>query len=84
MLINSCLSSIPTYTMEVCLLLEGVHHKWILLGQDFFWEGRENIRKYHMMKCEALCRPKDFGGLGFANTRVMNIVLLGKWIARIE
>lgn len=37
-----------------------------------------------MMKWEALCRPKDFGGLGFINTRIMNVVLLCKWIFKLE
>ena len=33
-----------------------------------------------MVKWEALCRPTDIGGLGFLDTRVMNICLLSKWI----
>lgn len=37
-----------------------------------------------MIKWEALCRPKEFEGLGFTNTRVMNIALLCKWIFRLE
>lgn len=37
-----------------------------------------------MVKWEALCRPKEFGGLGFTNTRVMNIALLCKWIYKLE
>ena len=29
---------------------------------------------YHMVKWEALAAPKDFGGLGFVDTRAMNTV----------
>jgi hypothetical protein len=37
-----------------------------------------------MIKWEALNRPKDFGGLGFLDVRVMNTCLLAKWIDRLE
>lgn len=37
-----------------------------------------------MLKWQALCRPKDYGGLGFIDTRLMNIALLGKWIVKLE
>lgn len=66
------------------LLPEGVHHEFDSIKARFFWEGLENKRKYLIVKWEALCRPKDFRSLGFINTRVMNIALLGTWIARIE
>jgi len=36
-----------------------------------------------MMKWGTLCLPKDFGGLGILDTRVMNDVLPGKWAWRI-
>lgn len=83
-LINSCLSSIPLYMMGVYLLPEGVHNKMDSIRARFFWEGLEKKRKYHMIKWEALCRPKEFGGLGFIDTRKMNIALLCKWIYRLE
>jgi hypothetical protein len=31
-----------------------------------------------------LINPKSLGGLGFIDTRVMNIALLCKWIFRLE
>lgn len=37
-----------------------------------------------MIKWEALDKPKEFGGLGFIDTRAMNITLLCKWIFRLE
>jgi hypothetical protein len=37
-----------------------------------------------MIKWEALDKPKYFGGLGFIDTRAMNISLLCKWIYRLE
>lgn len=83
-LINSCLSSVPMYMMGSYLLPEQVHHKIDSIISKFFWEGLEKKRKYHMMRWDALTRTKDFGGLGFINTRVMNKALLCKWIFRLE
>ena len=37
-----------------------------------------------MIKWEALDKPKDFGGLGFIDTREMKTSLLCKWIHRFE
>jgi hypothetical protein len=37
-----------------------------------------------MIKWEALSRPKEFGGLGFQDVRVMNVCLLAKWIDKLE
>ena len=48
-----------------------------------FWEGVDK-KKYHMVKWGALAKPKEFGGLGFINTRAMNAALLCKWIFRLD
>lgn len=37
-----------------------------------------------MVRWEDMAFPKDFGGLGFSETRRMNIALLAKWIIKIE
>jgi hypothetical protein len=50
----------------------------------FFWEGVGEKKKYHMVKWDRLCMPKEFGGLGFADTRIRNICLLSKWIYKLE
>ena len=36
-----------------------------------------------MVKWEHLCLPKDYGGLGILNTRIMNETLLTKWVWRL-
>lgn len=36
-----------------------------------------------MIKWEALCHPRDYGGLGILNTQIMNDCLLVKWIWKI-
>lgn len=37
-----------------------------------------------MIKWEALNIPKEFGGLGFLDVRVMNTCLLLKWVDKLE
>ena len=37
-----------------------------------------------MIKWEALNRPKELGGLGFLDVRVMNTCLMVKWIDMLE
>ena len=83
-LIDSCLSSVPLYTMGVYQLYEGNFQKVDAIRARFYWQGTSKKRKYHMVKWEALSRPKEFGGLGFMDVRVMNTCLLAKWIDRLE
>ena len=49
----------------------------------FLWRGDETKFKYHMVRWENVCFPKDYSGLGVINTRRMNEALLTKWIWRI-
>lgn len=83
-LINSSLSSIPMYSMRFYWLHEGTHKKIDSLRGSFFWEGVGNKKKYHMVKWEALAVPKEFGGLGFIDTRALNTSFLAKWIFKLD
>jgi hypothetical protein len=40
--------------------------------------------KYHMVKWENVCQPKDVGGLGIINTRLLNEALILKWAWRLQ
>ena len=82
-LTNSSLSSIPTYLMGIYLLHEGTHKAMDTIRSSFFWRGDSDRAKYHMIKWENVCLPKDFGGLGIINTWVMNESLLLKWVWRL-
>ena len=82
-LTNSTLSSIPTYTMGVYKLGEEVHQKMDSIRSQFFWSGAGDKFRYHMVKWEQMCLPKDFGGLGIINTRILNDTLLLKWVWRL-
>jgi hypothetical protein len=43
----------------------------------------EERRKYHLVKLETVCLPKDQGGLGVLDLEVMNIALLSKWLWKL-
>uniref|UniRef100_J3MPR6 Reverse transcriptase zinc-binding domain-containing protein n=1 Tax=Oryza brachyantha TaxID=4533 RepID=J3MPR6_ORYBR len=83
-LINSCLSSIPSYAMGLFLLPETIQHEIDSVRGRFYWEGMGERKRYHMVKWSNIAFPKDFGGLGFTDTGAMNIALLGKWIFKLE
>ena len=72
------------YTMGVYLLYEGNYQALDAVRKRFFWQSTNKKHKYHMVKWEALIRPKEFGGAGFMDIRAMNICLLVKWIERVE
>jgi hypothetical protein len=83
-LIESCLSSIPTYTMGIYHLQEEIHQKMDTARANFFWHGPHQKRKYHMAKWRVMASPKKVGGAGFTDTRVMNKCLLAKWLVKLE
>jgi hypothetical protein len=80
---ESSLSSLPVYTMGMYLPLEEVHHKIDSARAVFYWDSGQK-KKYHMVKCDELAKPRDHWGLGFTETRLMNMCLLSKWIFKLE
>jgi hypothetical protein len=68
---------------RVYLLPEEVHHKIDSTRANFYWDTGQK-KRYNMVKWADLAKPKDFGGLGFIDTRLMNTYLLSKWIIKLE
>ncbi|RVW59605.1 putative ribonuclease H protein [Vitis vinifera] len=50
------------------------------LQRDFLWSRPREGKKYHFIRRDVVCRPKELGGLGFKNTSLRNNALLGKWL----
>jgi hypothetical protein len=55
---NSCLASLPIYTMGFYLLFKGAHKKMNTIRSRFFWRRAGDDFKYHMVKWSAVCRPR--------------------------
>jgi hypothetical protein len=83
-LLNACLSCIPTYAMSMYLLPKTVVKKIDIVRKRFFWQGGANKRKYHLVKWAVITKSKKKGGLGVKNLRKMNISLLCKWWWKLE
>jgi hypothetical protein len=82
-LTNSCLSSLPMFAMSIYMLYDVTHASFDKVRSRFFWEGVGEKRKYHMVDWATVCKPKEFGGLGVLNTRLMNIALMLKWVWKL-
>jgi hypothetical protein len=70
-LINCCLDNLATYAMSFFLLYEGAHAKMDMVRERYFWEGFGDKKKYHIVRWEIQCKPKDFG-LDFLDSRTRN------------
>jgi hypothetical protein len=64
-------------------LPQEVHHKIDSARANFYWDAGLK-KKYHMVKWEELAKQRDHGGLGFTDTRLMNVCLLSRWIFKLE
>jgi mannosylglycoprotein endo-beta-mannosidase len=64
--------------MGLFLLADGTHAGMDKHINRFFWEGQSSSKKFHMVSWKNICQPKNQGGLG-----VMNTKLMAKWIWRI-
>jgi hypothetical protein len=82
-LTNACLTSLPTFAMFLYLLYVGTYAEVDKSRCRFFWEGVGDQRKFHMVNWATVCKPKDQGGLGILNTKLMNIALLLKWVWKV-
>jgi hypothetical protein len=50
---------------------------------DRSFTGKARVCKYHLINWPTICWPKAMGGLGFLNTKKMNISLLLKGVWRL-
>jgi hypothetical protein len=82
-LINSVLAAIPLFYLSFLKIPLKVWKKMVSIQRNFLWGGSCNKSKIAWVKWVDVCRPKEEGGLGVRDLRLMNISLLAKWRWRL-
>ncbi len=78
-LLNTVLSSIPTFFCSAFLLPGWAIKAMDRIRRGFFWKGRVLDNGFHcLINWDRVCRPKASGGLGIRNLKAMNSSLLIK------
>ena len=82
-LINAVLTNMVLYMISFFQIRKGVLHRLDYFRSRFFWQGDNEKKRYRLAKWDAVCRPKDLGGLGIHDLEVKNRALLGKWLFKL-
>ncbi|KAL4369328.1 hypothetical protein GQ457_05G021480 [Hibiscus cannabinus] len=82
-LIKAVAQALPTYAMQVFLLLDCILDPIIATMRRFWWSGKANERGWAHVAWSKLCRPKGARGMGFGNLKQFNIALLGKQMWKV-
>lgn len=49
-----------------------------VICRNFIWGSSETQRKWYLISWEKICKPKDQGGMGFRNLRILNKAYMAK------
>jgi hypothetical protein len=83
-LIKSVLSSLPIFQFSALHAPAGIKRELAKITRKFLWQGgKDNEKKFHMVKWEITCAPKENGGLGIRDPEKLNLALGAKVIWRI-
>lgn len=75
------LSNLPIYFLSMLKMPITVVEKIEKIQRRFLWEGSSEVRKLHWVNWDTLKTPKDKGGLGIYDLRIVNEALLGKLVS---
>jgi hypothetical protein len=71
-LINSSLSNSSIYHMSIFLIPKTNKKRLDKLRRNFFWQGGQLKKKYHLIGWPKICKNKKKGGLGIKNLRKLS------------
>uniref|UniRef100_A0A7N2LV02 Uncharacterized protein n=1 Tax=Quercus lobata TaxID=97700 RepID=A0A7N2LV02_QUELO len=81
-LLNSTLSSLPTYYLSLFTIPIAMTDKLEHIQRNFLWESSEECFKYPLVAWDKVCSPLEMGGLGIKKLVHFNHALLRKWLWR--
>ena len=77
-LVQSCISTIPYYTMQSAKLPRATCDELDRKARKFLWGGNETVKKTHLVAWENVSKQKGEGGLGIRSMRQANAAFLAK------
>ncbi|XXG86094.1 hypothetical protein AAC387_Pa11g1057 [Persea americana] len=78
-LLKTVAQAMPNYAMNVYLLPLDLCRELEIMMNSFWWGNKPNGGgSINWLRWDLLCKPKEFGGIGFKQLHTFNIAMLGK------
>ncbi|XP_060216840.1 uncharacterized protein LOC132644271 [Lycium barbarum] len=79
-LVNSVLDALPSCMMSVFPAPVSVIKRIDALRRNFFWQGNEDKKKFHLVNWKEVTVNKKEGGVGIRDMKMQNRSLMMKWL----
>ena len=77
-LIKSILQAMPTYLFSVLAAPKAILKQIRSIQRKFIWGSSGEKAKFSLVSWEDVCKPKDQGGLGLRDPKIMSEILGAK------
>ncbi|KAF7831825.1 putative ribonuclease H protein At1g65750 family [Senna tora] len=77
-LVKAVTLAIPTYLMQIAVILASMCNEVEKKNRAFIWGSTETHRKVHLVAWEKVCKTKHGEGLGIRNMRAQNDAFMKK------